>query len=165
MNKLGIAVPNLGAGHMSYCLIRNINLFMSERYDTDITVFYETLALPCLPPACAVMQIHEGFSFDGPMVATSLSTADKLARWPGPSRRLFYVWDLEWLRMPQKSFEQLRGIYGNPDFDLIARGPDHAHVLMDVWNVPVKYVVEDFNILDILTCANVHRPSDARLST
>jgi hypothetical protein len=163
MNKIGIAVPNLGAGHMTYCLIRNVNLWMHERFDTDITLFYETLALPCLPPNCAVMQIHEGFSYDGPMIATSLSTADKLARWPGPSRRLFYTWDMEWLRMPQKSFEQLRGIYANPDLELVARGQDHARLLEDVWNVKVRAVVEDFDLNELLKVINVHR-TDAGIS-
>jgi len=78
MKKLGFAVPNLGASHMNYSLIRQINLFMAERFDTDIVLFYETLDLPCLPPACSRMQIHEGYGFDGPIVATALTTAEKL---------------------------------------------------------------------------------------
>jgi len=148
MKKLGFAVPNLGASHMNYSLIRQINLFMTERFDTDIVLFYETLDLPCLPPACSRMQIHEGYGFDGPIVATSLTTAEKLIRFPSPSQKLFYVWDLEWLRMPQKSFEQLHSIYANPELTLVARGQDHADVLTDVWNRPVAAVIEDFVLSD-----------------
>ena len=148
MKKIGFAVSNLGAGHMNYSLIRQINLLMANRVDTDIILFYETLALPCLPPACARMQIHEGYGFDGPIVATSLTTAEKLIRFPSPPRKIFYVWDLEWLRMPQKSYEQLRSIYSNPDLEVVARGNDHRDLIQDVWNRPVTAVIEDFNLTE-----------------
>ena len=153
MNKLGFAVNNLGASHLAYCLLRNIKSFMEERYDTDIIVFYENLVPPCIPPSCAVMQIHEAFGYDGTLVATSLSTAEKLLRFPGPKARAFYVWDLEWLRMPQKSFEELRSVYGNPELTLLARSLDHAEILADVWNRPVEAIVEDFDLKTILQFA------------
>ena len=148
MKKLGFAVSNLGAAHMSYALIRQINLLMAERHDLDVVLFYENLALPCMPVACATMQIHEAYGYDGPVVATNLTTAEKLIRFPSPRAKLFYVWDLEWLRLPQKSFEQLRSIYAHSELTLVARGKDHADIISDVWNRPVTAVIEDFDLSD-----------------
>ena len=159
MNKLAFAVTDLSASQLSCMLLRNIANFMTKHYDTDIIVFYENLEIPCMPPACAVMQIHEAFSYDGPLVATSLSTAEKLIRFPGPRQRAFYVWDLEWIRLQHKSYESLRDIYASPELTLFARGHDHAQLIEDVWNRKVAAVVEDFNLHEILTVITGSSPA------
>lgn len=154
MHRLGIAVPSLGAGHLSYVLVRNVNQLLRRGYDTDVVLFYENLTRPGLWPDCAVMQMAEAFGYDAPMIATSLSTAEKLLRFPGPAKRVFYVWDLEWLRLGnQKQFEHLQSVYGNTRLMLVARSRDHARVLENAWNRPVAAIVEDFALKPLLEIA------------
>lgn len=147
--KLGIALGNLGASQLSYFLIRNLNKFLSERPDFDPIVFYEEMAKPCLTPAFACMQMVEAWGYDGPVIATSLSTASKLLQFPGPKAKFFYVWDVEWVRFANKPFRPLADVYGASPLKLIARSESHAKLLARCWNKPVEGVVDDFDMTQL----------------
>lgn len=152
MAKLAIAVSNLGPSQQNFCLIHQANGLLEKRADLDILVLFENVQKPCVPMNFACMHITEGWGYDGPVVATNLSTASKLLRFPCVSRKLFYPWDVEWLRLKQKAFNQLQGIYGHPDLKLLARSKDHAELMCRAWNRPVS-LVENFNLETILDVA------------
>jgi len=92
------------------------------------------------------MQIHEGWGFDGAMIATSLSTAKKTIEYPEPLVKLFYIWDLEWLRTKIPNYQIMASIYRSNDFTLVARCKDYKDAVEDLWNVSVPYIVEECNI-------------------
>ncbi len=152
--KLGIAVKNLGPHQLAYYAIKNINLYCRDRCDMDCILFYENQSRPCLPMNFATMQIFESYCYDGIMVATCLSTADKVIKSPGNKKRFFYVWDLEWIRFANKHFNVLHGIYAHPSIQLIARSESHKKLIEDCWNVKVKGVVDDLNIESLIQCLN-----------
>lgn len=95
-------------------------------------------------PMFGIYNLIEAFSFKGPVFATNLSLAQKLVRFPGPSQKFFYVWDLEWLRRPFQ-YEQYVGIYRNPALKLIARSDEHKTLLENNFNRSVFGVIDDFN--------------------
>jgi hypothetical protein len=148
--KIGVLVNDLGYTQQNYFFITNVNQLVSSRSDVDIIAFYESLRKPCLAMNFACMQINEAYGYDGVVLATSLLTADKLIRFPSPKKKLFYVWDLEWLRIQSKQFTTLRAIYGHPELELIARSKEHARLIEECWNRPVAHVVDDFNIESLL---------------
>ncbi len=152
--KIGVALDSLGPTQLNYFLIANTNRLMAERCDVDLIAFYMTLARPCLPMNFASMQLVEAYGFDGTIIATSLLTADKILKFPGPKRKLFYVWDLEWLRINDKSYSTLRSIYANQKLAIIARSQEHKRVLEECWNINVAHVVDDFNIEAICQLKN-----------
>jgi hypothetical protein len=142
MNKLGIAVWDLGPSQLSYLLITSANRLLASRSDLDVMVFYEALQRPPTPPNFSVLQICEGWCYNGPVVATTFNTAEKLLRFPSCPRRFFYVWNLEWLRWKTRSYARLRQVYGSPDITLLARCEEHADILSKLWNRPVQSVGE-----------------------
>jgi hypothetical protein len=155
--KLGIALDNLGPSQLAHRLLAGVETILKDRTDLDVVLFYENLARPCLTPCCACMQLPEAFRFDGTMVATSLSTAAKVLRFPGPRRRLFLAWDLEWLRRPG-DFVAYQSLYGHPALELLGRGPDQAQVLRQAFNRPVVAVTDDSSLLgQLLTIAGDER--------
>lgn len=145
--KLGVLVSDLGASQQNYYLIKNANDLVGNRSDTDVVAFYESLSHPCMAMNFASMQLAECWSFDGVAVATTFSTAEKLIRFPGPRKRAFYCWDIEWLR-EKRMFRDAQSVYGRPELILLARCKDHAEVISDVWCREVT-VVEDFNLEEI----------------
>jgi hypothetical protein len=147
--KLAIAVSNLGPSQLSFEFLRNANAFLAEHTETDIIGLFESIARPCLPPSFACMHMTEGWGYDGPVVATTFNTAQLALGFPGVSQVAFYIWDLEWLRMPSASFDGLKTVYGDKRLKLLARGADHAKVLSDAWNKPVT-IVTDFNMEELL---------------
>lgn len=150
--KIAVMLNNLGASQLAHALVTQANALVGSRADVDVVALYEALARPCLPMCFSAMQVSEGWGFDGPVVATSVSTAEKLARFPAASKKLFLVWDLEWLRGGGRPFDELRRVYGNPDLTLLARSPDHARVISQCWGRDVT-TVNDFDLAHIIEVA------------
>ena len=137
IGKLGIMVNALTASQLSLATIGAINRLLAKRSDVSPTLFFEMATPTCLPLPCAAMSSPEIWGFSGPIIATSLSTADKLRHPISPKQKFFYVWDLEWLRY-QPDFWRLRDIYAS--MPIIARSKDHAKAIEDAWNVSVVYI-------------------------
>ncbi len=148
--KLGIAVNHLGPSQLAYAIAKNIHELLVKEPGVDVCVFYENATKPSFPPNCAIMPFVEAWHFDGVLINTTLSTAEKSLTFAGPRRKLFYVWDLEWLRFQQKEYRQSQAIYGHERLELLARSADHKQILESLWNRPVAAVVEDFDLLKIL---------------
>ena len=73
MNKLGFCIGDMGQNQLSYELLCNLPI-----ENTDCIVFYEELSQMPARPMCCVMNMSESWSFDGTLVATNLSTANKI---------------------------------------------------------------------------------------
>ncbi len=150
--KLAVMLNNLGPSQLAYNLVLQANALVGSRSDLDVVALYESLCRPCISMNFASMQVVEGWGFDGPVVATSFSTAEKLIRFPAASKKLFLVWDLEWLRVKEKSFRQQLAVYGNTELTLLSRSKDHAKAISDCWNRE-SLVVEDFDLARIIEVA------------
>lgn len=154
--KIGFLVNNLGGSQLAYYLIRNVNFHLDKNYLIDVIAFYENLTKPCVPMSFASMPINEAWNYQADaIIATNLATAAKLLSFPTPAKKIFYVWDIEWLRLKQRYFRELRGIYSSPKIELWARSASHAELISDCWNKDVKGVVNDFNMNEIVKlCQN-----------
>lgn len=150
MLKIAGLVNNLGPSQLAYHAIHNINYTLINKPELDILLFYENVNRPCLPLNFAVMQMYEAWNYDGICVATDLNTAAKLINFPGPKRKFFYVWDLEWLRLKQKHFNVLYNIYAAPQLELLARSKSHAKLIEDCWNTKVTSIIDNFNLREIM---------------
>ena len=144
--NINILVDNLGAGQLSFMLGCSINHYMATQYDTDIIVFYDNMHRQCIMPNFAIMQMAEAWCQTGPAIATSISTAIKLIDFPGPTSKFFYVWDLEWMRGPQRVWGIFEDLFTHEDLTLIARCVNHQKIISNCFNVKVPYVVKDCSI-------------------
>lgn len=131
----GVLVSNLEPSELNWRLIRQINLACLEGH--PFILFQERLSQPCLPLRCPLHPMHDAWSHAGMLVATSLTTASKLANMPAPCRRLYYLWDLEWMRGGPWRASSIREILAHPALTLIARTQEHARMIESTWNVQV----------------------------
>jgi hypothetical protein len=163
VKKIGFLVRDLAFSQSAYHLIRNANAFLEERgHEVATYVFYERLARPCLVPRFFCSNLHDAWAFDGPLVATTLATAEKLRSFPSSPRKLFYAWDLEWMRAPAKGFPFHQDVYGDPRLELVARGPSHARAIEDAWNRAPVAVIPDMNIPTLWNLAIGGAPQEPR---
>ncbi len=144
--QLGVLVKDLGPSQMAADLISQGNELVAEP-GNDLVVFYADLVGPCMTPHFATMQMNEAWSFGGVAIATDFDTGRVLLRSPGPKKKIFYVWDLEWLR-ESGPYEGWREVYGNPALLLISRSADHALALSQAWSREVR-VVPNFDLAAI----------------
>jgi hypothetical protein len=155
--RLGVLVDDLGASHLNWALIKSANRLVN-RGDVDVVLFYEDLVRPVLVPQVALLPSVHATGFRGILVATSLHTARRLARVPAAARKLFYCWDLEWCRQPNKNYAELVGVYRSAAYDLVARTVEHATLLAQLWNRPVRDVVPEANLEGLLGVGLDRRP-------
>jgi hypothetical protein len=144
MIKAGIMVKEVGISQLGLYLISSINTLVHTRPDLDVIVFYQTWApFPALPRFGLLLE-REMVGLQGTCISTDLTTTQRLLKAPGPERRLFYVWNMEWMDKPNMSYAALNEIYNHPSLELIARSEYHAHLLEKLWKKPA-YIMEDFD--------------------
>ncbi len=147
IKKLGFVVNHLSINQISYELISSANKMLSHRDDVDVSIFWSSDGPRVVKPNFACYCLYEVFGFTGHTVATSLQTASRILSYPGPNQHkmYYYMMDLDWLRLPNKQFEQLRDVYLSPKLNLIARSQDHFNIISSVWKKPLG-IVEDANV-------------------
>lgn len=145
-HKIGVLVRDFGPSQLTYEMISSANKLMVERSDTDIIGFFENSAKHSFGLNFSSMYLDEAWSYTGTLIATSLSTAVKLIKLPSAQRKLFYVYDLEWLRIYDKNFSVLAKLYRHKEIELVARSATHAKLLSNCWNIQNIKVIESFDI-------------------
>jgi hypothetical protein len=142
-NTLGIVIPHLGAGQKTYEAIKLINSV------GDGVIFFEQLVAPCVEVKCATMCVNELMNFSGTLVTTDLE-GTQLAHNVvniNKTKTIFYVWDLEWLRLNRQNYLTNWPIYHMPDV-LVARSKEHVGPIENYCRrTPI---VRDFS--KVLTC-------------
>jgi hypothetical protein len=154
MNSFGIMVDKVDLSQLGVSLSLALNQIESEYTDIDAIVFAgEASRLPTLA-RFAIYQQFECWSYNGPVIATNINTAQILSKCPCPTKKYFYVFDLSWIYLfTQPAYQVLQSIFQNNDIKLIARSQSHYDVLTRVWQEPVA-ILEDFNYKQLLNILN-----------
>ena len=154
MIKLGVLVKDLLLSQVNYQFITQANRFYSPKHtgEIDIIAFYNSLSMHCAQLFFSCMNIKEAWSYDGTIIATSINTAKKLIAFPSSKKKIFYVYDLEWIT--DNNYQKFADIYQNKGLTLIARSESHAKILEQCWGTKITDVVEDFNIRKIMSLTN-----------
>ena len=146
MKRIGVMVPQLNHSQMTFSIIHGIK----RAGDSDIIVFCENQYIPIYHYEFATMPMIHAYNYNGPLIATSLSTAKKLIDFPTVGNKYFYIWDLEWVDCTtDKRYKILADIYQNTSFSLITRSESHKNLIEKLWNVKIDHVVKDFNFEDL----------------
>jgi hypothetical protein len=146
---LGFLVSSLGRSQMAYHLLHEGSVRLGPERGLDVVVFQQNMDVTWATPTFAVMNICEAYDFRGVAVATDVATARSLTRFPGPSGRLFYVWDLEWMRGEPADYDALAAAYRDERVSLVARSPSHARLIEECWNRAPCGIAENFNLLSL----------------
>ncbi len=144
-HPVGVLVRDLGPSELSWRLLGHARA-------QPLVFFQEHLVLPVMPPGGPVVAVAEAWGYKGPLVATTFSTAAKLAGFPGRAKRAYYLWDLEWLRFGPTDYRMMAAVYRDQRLPIVCRHPEHARVVECVWNRPVAGVVADADPAGIVGC-------------
>lgn len=141
--KAGILVESLGMSQKAYEIIRSLNQLEGLDEYWDMMVFYLEFDRFILPPKFALMNMVEAYGLDAPLISTSINTTKISLKCVRPTKRFFYVFDMEWTSS-MHDVDELLDVYMNPKVELIARSADHAKVLEQCWKKPID-IIENFN--------------------
>jgi hypothetical protein len=141
--KLGFLIKTLGTSQQGLLMTSNLNALLSIRHDLEVTVFYEDYDRFPIETKFALMQNRQAWGYKGILISTDIECTHLLATLPGPCKKFFYTWNLEWLYEPM-SLEYCMRAYQDDDIDLIARSRSHSTLLTRLWKEP-KHIIEDFD--------------------
>jgi hypothetical protein len=144
--KIGVVLNDTLLNQQSFLIINQLNALVRNP-DCDAVLFCENKTPTCIPPEVPIMNVADISKFDGLLIATNLNNAEMVMKCISPSKKIFYVWELEWLRGKQ-DFERNVATYRR--LPLVARSDDHAKAIFNYCNEPVTSVIPLFNIGEII---------------
>ncbi len=140
---VGFVTQKLGTSQLAYKLCETANGLITED-DIDAIVFHDEWDLVPIPPRFMMLQKQHMWSYEGVLIATDIRSAEQVIKSPGPSKKYFYIWNLEWLYMTGFKNARLSQVYQHPQLELIVRSKYHYDLVSQCWKTP-SFIIEDFN--------------------
>lgn len=144
--KIGIISEDFSVSDCNFFAI-NIGNKISSETDIDVVGFYENLPNPVVPANFALMNIQDIWGFDGLTIATTIQQALALRQVPGNHPKIFYVWDLEFLREGKRNFLYNLQAYRS-NLKIVCRSEEHAKCLSNYSNRYPDSIIENFNLFE-----------------
>ena len=157
MIKAGIMLNKVDNSQIGYYATKSLNYIAEKQVNVDIVMFVKEHAVHPVIPLFATMSETDIWGYDAPIIATDLSSAKTLINSSGPTKKYLYVWDLEWLRLPEYNHEELSKIYNNNNIELIARSDRHYMLIKECWKEPA-FVMPDFSPNSLMGIINDGKP-------
>ena len=148
-SSIGIIIKDFHPSQLIYYSVKYANLLVNQGGEYDITFFYEQLSPISIKPSCAIMNISEIWSFTGTLIATNLESALLLTKVISSANKIFYVWDLEWLRQYKNYLYNIQ-VYLSNELKLVARSIDHAKAINKYCNRNVNAVIPNCQLVEFL---------------
>ncbi|NBQ16684.1 hypothetical protein EBU24_00010 [bacterium] len=140
--EIAIVVNKIRFSQLSYLLTK-------QSEDNDLVVFSQNDYTINANNGFSIFMMYDFWNYKGKnIVATDIDSCRLILKNPSVKSFYFYVWDLEWMRLPPFDYEEIQKIYGNKKIKLIARSNRHAIAIEQAWNKKCL-IVEDFNLNEI----------------
>jgi hypothetical protein len=145
--NLGIMLPDLSASQLAFEVINQANKLSFEgKY--ECILFPLGIGTICVKPNVAILNPAEVYDFKGVLIATNLHSASVLCNLKNNARKLFYIWDLEYLRGKVDYVSNIQ-TYANPKIELICRSEFHAQMIENYCNRKPR-IVKNCNIKEMV---------------
>ena len=144
--KVGLILPSLDASQATFNSIHAGNALVMGNPLQQVFAFTETVTAPCLQPLFPVLNVSKTRSFDGVLISGDIRTTVMASNSLQARHRIFYVWDLEWLRRGKGDFVQNMLAFRHPSIKLIARSLSHKKMIERYCNKEVSAVIPWFDL-------------------
>ena len=143
--KLGVLFDDFLKSDKNYYLMKALNEHVAAETD-NVCAFVVNMSNKIIPSLFGYMGISDIAHFeDGVLIATTLNTADALNKSSSNSKKVFYLWNFEWIDKTF-NFYGIQKILNNKDLRIVVRSQLQADLLKHNFNVEVDAIQEDFNL-------------------
>jgi hypothetical protein len=125
-------------------LVDNINTLLRQHYEYSPIIFYQNIGKCVLPLLCCHMYMQQAWGFKGTLISTDITTTIILDKCLTTRKKIFYVFDLEWITQSNKPYSLFKSIYDNPEISLLARSSSHFDILKKTWKTPIG-ILNEYN--------------------
>lgn len=146
--NIGIVIPSLGNSQLTLFTVGQCH-YLRQFTEHESFIFTEDFEPPCMSVQTACMNISEMYSFTGILIATSLLNASMIMKINSDCKKIFYVWDLEFLRAGKNNFFSNNSVYRSPELKIVCRSPEHASALENYSNRKPDAIIQNINLMEI----------------
>lgn len=139
--NLGILVRNLQDEEIAKPLLESIN-----KTNLSVGCFVLEIKTPKIECNLPIFHSNEIWGVDFPIIPTCTQSAYNMINSPGAPSKYLYLWDMEWVKLKQKWFSELRYIYTNPNLKIIARSKNIETAVTNFFGSSVIGIVDNFDI-------------------
>lgn len=146
--KTMICLENLSYSQFNYEAMIEVNKFCTKSSEE---VCFATMdqTMPFMNVQTAVFAPYDMDSFhNGVMVAHTLNLADRVLGCANNSKKVLYLYDLDWMFRPM-FYDDIYRILNEPSLKLIVRSEDHAKIIERISSRKAHSIVKNFNLEDI----------------
>jgi len=145
IKNFAFLVNKLDNSHAMTTMTHNLNLLVLSNAEYSPIVFHQTSGKVLVYPQFPHMMLQHIWGYEGTIFSVDINTTQLLLNnCMRATRKIFYVFDLEWAHQGASQFGALSHIYQNPNIELLARCQEHYNILKRVWKKPIG-ILEDFN--------------------
>jgi hypothetical protein len=146
--KTMICLENVSYSQFNYEAITQVNRFC-EQSNEEVCFVTLDQTMPFTQINTAVYAPYDMDSFhNGLIIAHTLNLANRMLGCTNNSKKVLYLYDLDWMFQPI-FYDEIYSILNNPDLFLIARSQDHADIIQRTCSRKVDAILDNFNLEDI----------------
>ena len=149
IKSFGIIINGLDNSQQSCMLSTNINQLLQKYYEYSPIVFCQNVGKCAVPLMCCHLYAQQAWGFKGTLISTDIKTTIILDKCLTTRKKLFYVFDLEWITQTNTPYSVFKSIYDNDDIDLLARSQTHFDILSKTWKQPIG-IIHGYNYEELI---------------
>lgn len=143
--KTMILLDHLGFSEQNYDIIKDVNGFVVDSID-EISIVVNDVSSKIIEVNTAVNNVAEiGCYQDGLLMCTNLINADHILSVNTSSRKVLYLWDVDWLHNTF-NFEWVYDVLTNDKLDIIVRSEEHKRALKMLCGKEPLGVLQNFKL-------------------
>lgn len=143
--KTMILLDHLGFSEQNYDIIKDVNEFVVDSID-EISIVVNDVSSKIIEVNTAVNNVAEiGCYQDGLLMCTNLINADHILSVNTSSRKVLYLWDVDWLHNTF-NFEWVYDVLTNDKLDIIVRSEEHKRALKMLCEKEPLGVLQNFKL-------------------
>jgi hypothetical protein len=145
--RYGIIVDHTAFSELNGDIVNEIQKLAVSSKD-DICLFSDNISNRIVEFKCAVLDTASCPSFtQGILIATNLSTAITLKKLAVAAKKVFYVWDPEWI-YKNVSFDDLHGVLSDENIHCMCRHLNHCRIVENLCGINPS-LLEKFSLENI----------------
>lgn len=143
--KIGVLFDDFMKSDKNYHMMKTLN-DRATNHNDEVCGFLVNVSGKLIDTTFAYSNITDIAHFnDGILVATSIQTADCLKKASVNSKKIYYVWNMEWIGHPFRFYEVYE-ILSDKNLKIVVRSDLQKKILESNFNLKNIEIVDDFNM-------------------
>jgi hypothetical protein len=129
--KTMFLLDHTGFSEENYTIIKEINETVSESLE-EVSIAVNDVTNNVIDPHTAITNVAEiGCFQDGVLISTNLLNAGQILSAYTSSRKILYLWDLDWMHKPY-NYEWIYDVLSNDGLEIIVRSESHRIAVLNL---------------------------------